>query len=142
MVVSASSYAPIDTLHIVSRKRHERKMVRRRRAPRIAGNSWFGTYYIEDDPQSGFGDCAVIDFSILGVGLELFGPLREDLVGRRIVVQVHAPVGKSVSLRLVGEIKSNVLGPQGENRVGMEFVDLSESERAIIALIEEMNVVW
>ncbi len=84
----------------------------------------------------------MIDFSVLGVGLELFGTLREDLVGRRIVVQVHVPVGKSVSLRLVGEIRNNVLGPQGENRVGMEFVDLSKTERAILGVMEEMKVVW
>ena len=114
----------------------------RRRVPRVAASGWLGTFIIEDDSQPGWGDCAVIDFSVLGVGLELFGKLRDDLVGRRMVVQVHAPVGKSVSLRLVGEIRNNVLGPQGENRVGMEFVDLSETERAIIGVIEEMKVVW
>ncbi len=114
----------------------------RRRVPRVAASGWLGTFIIEGDSQPGWGDCAVIDFSVLGVGLELFGNLRDDLVGHRIVVQVHAPVGKSVSLRLVGEIRNNVLGPQGENRVGMEFVDLSETERAIIAVIEEMRVVW
>jgi hypothetical protein len=114
----------------------------RRRAPRVAASSWLGTFIIEDGSQPGQGDCAVIDFSVLGVGLELFGTLRDDLVGRRIVVQVHAPVGKSVSLRLVGAIRNNVQGQQGENRLGMEFVDHSETQRAIVGLIEDMRVGW
>lgn len=114
----------------------------RRRAPRVSTTGWLGTYILEDDTRAGWGDCRVHDISFIGVGLELFGAVPEDLTGRRIVVQVTVPVGASVSLRLVGEAKNRTQTPQGGIRAGMEFVDLSETERAIIDVIEKLGATW
>jgi c-di-GMP-binding flagellar brake protein YcgR len=117
-------------------------MALRRRAPRVVTPGWLGTYFVEDDSRAGWGDCRVLDLSIIGVGLELFGAIPDGLIGHRIVVQISVSVGTSVSLRLVGEVRNATDGPQGGNRVGMEFVDLSETERAIISVIEKMGAAW
>jgi c-di-GMP-binding flagellar brake protein YcgR len=117
-------------------------MALRRRAPRVITPGWLGIYIVEDDSRAGWGDCRVLDLSILGVGLELFGTVPDDLVGHRIVVQISVSVGTSISLRLVGEVRNTADGPQGGNRVGMEFVDLSDTERAVIGVIEKLGATW
>lgn len=117
-------------------------MDRRRRVPRVSTIGWLGTYFVEGDIQPGWGDCRLLDISVMGVGIELFGDVPQDLIGRRIVIQVHAPVGTSVSLRLVGEVRNTTEMPQRGSRVGMVFVDLSETELAVMEVIEQMGAVW
>jgi hypothetical protein len=118
----------------------------RRRVPRIATTSWSGRYIIEDDPGSEWRECRVLDISVLGVGLELF-PIDSDhdtgrLVGHRLVIQVQAPVGESISVRLVGTVKNIGNGAQGGIRTGLEFVGLSETEQAIVRVIEQLQAAW
>lgn len=84
----------------------------------------------------------VIDISILGLGLELFGPATEDMIGNRIVVHVGAPAGESVSLRLVGQVKNVNPGVLGGTRAGLEFTDLSETEQEILKAMELLKVAW
>src|SRR5580704_7773205 len=96
----------------------------RRRVPRIATTSWSGRYIVEDDPQSEWTECRVLDISVLGVGLELF-PIDSDhdpgqLVGHRLVIQVQAPVGESISVRLMGSVTHVGSGPEGGVRTGLE----------------------
>jgi len=118
----------------------------RRRVPRIATTSWSGRYVVEDDPESEWRECRVLDVSVLGVGLELF-PTDSDndsslLVGHRLVILVQAPVGESISVRLMGTVKNVGSGAQGEIRVGLEFVGLSDTEQAIVTVIEQLQVSW
>jgi len=60
-------------------------------------------------------------------------------VGRNISLEVSA-AGDSVKIRFKGEIKSAAAAiPDGTVRVGIEFVGLSEAERAITAVLSVMN---
>ncbi len=115
--------------------------LRRRRVPRqVAG--WFGKCIVEDDPGASWSECRVIDISIIGAGLEVFGFVYSDLVGRRLTVEVQAPTGASVSVRFTGEIKNAGVVPNGGVRLGLEFLGLSESERSILDMLEQMQVAW
>lgn len=111
----------------------------------MATEGWGGRYTVEDDPASGWHDCRVLDISMLGVGLELL-PARceeiEALMGRRLVVHVQSPMGDSISLRLVGQVRNVRDGRSGGVRAGLAFVGLSETERAIVRVIEQLKVVW
>jgi hypothetical protein len=118
----------------------------RRRVPRIATTSWSGRYIVEDDPTSEWSECRVLDISVLGVGLELL-PIDDDddpdlLVGHRLVVLVQAPVGDSISVRLMGTVKNVGRGTEGGVRAGLEFVGLSDTEQAIVKVIEQLQVAW
>ena len=89
----------------------------RRRVPRIATTSWSGRYIVEDDPTSEWSESSVLDISVLGVGLELL-PIDDtddldQLVGHRLVVLVQAPVGESISVRLMGTVKNVGRGTEG-----------------------------
>jgi|HubBroStandDraft_5_1064220.scaffolds.fasta_scaffold523541_2 hypothetical protein len=108
----------------------------------VATTGWLGACILEGDSRAGSGDCRVIDISVIGVGLELFGAVTEYLIWRRTVVHVSVSVGSSVS-------PSSGCGSQGHDsettrqvRVGLEFVDLSETERAIIDVIEKLGAAW
>src|SRR5579863_2945756 len=101
---------------------------RRRRVPRVATSGWSGTYTDEDVAHH----CRVIDISVLGLGLELLGDVPGDLIGHRLSIEIQAPVGGSVRLRLVGRVRNVSPTKDGSTRAGLEFVDLSETERAIL----------
>ncbi len=113
-------------------------MERRRRVPRVSTPGWSGTYSLQGDGR----ECRVIDISVLGVGIELLGDVPPDLIGHRLEVQVQAPVGESVSIHLTGTVKNTSPGPEGGIRVGLEFVNLSETEQAILKVMELMKVAW
>ena len=115
--------------------------LRRRRVPRQEAG-WIGKCIVDDDPEAAWFECRVIDVSIIGAGVEVFGIQHHSLVGRRLAVEVGAPSGASVSVRFVGEIKNAGTVPQGGLRIGMEFVGLSESERSILNMLEQMQVGW
>lgn len=84
----------------------------------------------------------MLDISVIGVGVEVFATLAPDLVGRRVTVDVEAPVGGSVSLHMVGEVRNVSAGASGGTRLGMAFVELSETEQAILAALEAMGITW
>lgn len=68
----------------------------------MATSGWSGTYTDDDAAH----ECKVIDISVLGLGLELLGDVPGDLIGHRLTIEVHAPVGDSVTLRLMGRIRN------------------------------------
>jgi hypothetical protein len=111
---------------------------RRRRLPR-QGADWPGRYTLDGET---WGACEVLDISILGAGVELFEPPDGELMGRQITVEVETPAGASITLRMTGQIRNIAPGPKGGTRVGTEFANLSETERAILDVLEHMRVVW
>ena len=114
---------------------------RRRRLPReVAG--WHGRFEFEGQPAHSSKECRIIDISLIGVGLELFGTLPDELMGRELSVVVETPAGASISLRLNGVIRNIGPGPSGGTRVGVEFTGLSETERSIVDVMSHMQIVW
>jgi|SRR5580693_3776413 hypothetical protein len=111
---------------------------RRRRLPRQDAD-WPGKYTLDGGTWRA---CQVLDISILGTGLELFEPPEGDLIGREITVEVETPAGASITLRMTGEIRNVAVGPDGGRRVGTQFAELSETETAILQVLEHMRVVW
>jgi hypothetical protein len=87
-----------------------------------------GSCHVEGEPSDLWLDCGVFDFSSFGLGMDLRHP--SDLMQRR--VSVRLPAGASLEVTLTGEVRSANPGPDGVMRVGIEFVDLSKTERAIV----------
>ena len=91
-----------------------------------------------------------MDVSALGVGIELFHPDPVDLLGlwqdeeirlhmsRRITVRLE--LGPSVEMTVAGEVRNAGSDPDGIVRAGIEFVGLTEAERAIVDLLERRAV--
>ncbi len=118
---------------------------RRRRVPRMEVPGWSGQYVMDDDPEAGWNDCHVVDISILGVGLNLFSVSTlspQKLVGRPIVVHVHPPLGDSVQVRLKGEVAYANQQSDRAVRAGMEFVDLSETEKQVLEVMSMLKLAW
>jgi hypothetical protein len=119
----------------------------RRRLPRQDAN-WQGKYTVEGGTPGVWGACEILDISILGTGLELFEdpqrllPTISDLIGRPILVEVQTPAGASISFQMMGEIRYTTPGNRGGVRVGLEFSQLSETEQAILNVLESMQAVW
>jgi len=111
---------------------------RRRRLPRQEAD-WPGRYTLDGET---WGICEVLDISILGTGIEIVAPPAGELIGRQITVEVETPAGASITLRMTGEIRNVAIGPKGGTRVGTQFADLSETEQAILHVLEHMRVVW
>jgi len=79
--------------------------LRRRRVPRQPAD-WFGKCLIEEDAEAVWFECRVVDISILGAGVEVFGFAPRDLVGQRLIVEVQPPSATSLSVHLVGEVRN------------------------------------
>jgi len=103
---------------------------------------WPGRWQVADDESSAWGTCQIIEISIVGVGLELDDLLTDDLIGRRLVVETTAPSGTAVSIRMEGDVRHASQFHPGRTRVGMEFVDLSETERQILDAMGRLGAVW
>ena len=115
--------------------------LRRRRVPRQPAG-WFGKCIVEDDREASWCECRVIDVSIIGAGIEIYGFVHHDLIGRHVTVEVQAPTGASVSVRFTGEVTNAGAIPGGGVRLGMVFAGLSESEQSILNMLERMDVGW
>jgi PilZ domain len=89
---------------------------------------WIGSCHVEGDPTELWRDCGVFDVSALGLGMDLRH--AADLVERHISVRLR--VGASLDVTLTGEVRNAKAGPGGVTRVGVEFVDLSETEHALV----------
>lgn len=118
-------------------------MEHRRRVPR-QNAGWEGIYCIEGDEPSARYGCRILDISLIGIGVELFGPVPVPgaLVGRRMTVEANPPVGASLSIRARGEVRNVSPGTHGGTRVGIEFVDLTELERSILDVLVVMDAFW
>ena len=118
-------------------------MENRRRAERLAAH-WMGSCHVEDWPSDLWQECAIIDVSTLGLGIELLHPDPVELLGlwrdgelrldetRRITVGLE--LGPSVDITVSGELRNAGSKPDGIVRAGIEFTGLSEVERSIVEL--------
>ena len=93
-----------------------------------------GTCHVSGDAPNLVRDCGIFDISTLGVGMDFHyaDPMR--LEGRRVAVRL--PLGDSVEVAFTGEVRNVRPGPGGIVRTGIEFVDLMDSERSIVDLLE------
>ncbi len=114
---------------------------RRRRLPRESAG-WRGRYRFENAPDHGSQECRILDLSLIGVGVEVFGTLPAEAVGRHVTVEVETPAGASITLLLSGVVRNTGPGQEGGTRLGVEFTGLSETERAIIDVMGHMRIVW
>jgi len=114
----------------------------RRRAPRFATGGWPGQCRVEDDPESSWTECSVLDISLLGVGVEVLSEAPGDIVGQQLVVQVVPPLGHAISLQLLGIVRNQHPLSDGRTRVGLEFADLSDTERSILSVFEQLKICW
>ena len=112
-------------------------MENRRREQRQSA-VWIGSCHVEGEPPQLWRDCGVFDFSCIGVGMDLRHPGSSDFVGRR--VSVRFPAGASIDLTLTGEVRNAKAAPDGIVRLGIEFADLSETERSIVELLDVRSV--
>ncbi len=117
----------------------------RRNVPRF-GVSWSGRCRVQELLDAEWMECRIVDISLRGIGLEVFGSLADDAIGHRIVVEVEAPTGGSTTgqsvsvrlvdgfldIRLVGEIRHVDPGFHGGTRVGFEFGEISQTDRSLI----------
>jgi hypothetical protein len=110
-----------------------------------------GSCHVADEPSDLWRECAIIDVSTLGVGIELCHPDPVDLLGlwhdgelrlhfsRRVTVRFE--LGPSLSMRVAGEVRNAGSRPNGIVRAGIEFVGLTEAERSIVdRLVREVSV--
>ena len=87
---------------------------------------------LEGDPNESWRECKVIDISTAGAGLELLDSVAQELDGHRNILTVQ----------LAGEIRNSGPGRHNGIRAGVQFADLSESERCYLDSIVELKAVW
>lgn len=106
----------------------------RRRQPRQAAG-WSGTCLIEEDVDAGhWRDCWVLDISMLGLGVAFNHRRPSELMDRPIAVAFPA-AGALVSVRLEGKIRNIEVMRLGVVQAGIEFMDLSDEEKAIATVL-------
>ncbi|MGA3147844.1 MAG: hypothetical protein ABSF33_10240 [Acidimicrobiales bacterium] len=93
---------------------------------------WRGKFMFENDPEHRWRDCRVLDVSSAGAGLELLGTRQDQIVGGRLLLAVH----------LRGELRNVGRGRDDCLRAGIEFVDLTDGERAYLDSLAELQVAW
>jgi hypothetical protein len=93
-----------------------------------------GRCQVEGESSDEWRACAIFDVSTLGVGIDLPHPRASQLLSRRITALLE--LGRSVDVTITGEVRSAESAPDGIVRAGMEFVGLSETESAIVDLLE------
>jgi hypothetical protein len=117
----------------------------RRRVPRqeVARS---GKYAFEDNPQSAWIECRVLDLSVLGVRIEIFEPDPNVFIGRGITIETEKEstlTGELKAARLVGVIRNVASESNGTTQVGIQFVgDLTWSERALLDSYDRMRLSW
>ena len=75
---------------------------------------------------------------MFGLGVTFDRPEPNDLQGRLISVSLSGDHG-AVHVRVEGEIKNVATPVDGDLRVGVEFVRLSEAEQAITGVLTAMS---
>jgi PilZ domain-containing protein len=114
----------------------------RRRLPRQP-TDWSGRYTVEGADDRRWGSCFILDISVLGAGLELFGsPLDDSVIGHDLLVEVQTPAGASITVQIMGTIRYLAEGNRGGVRIGIEFQGLSKTESEILDVLENMRAVW
>jgi len=109
--------------------------VENRRRVRRQAARWMGRCHIENEPSDLWRECAIIDVSTLGVGIDLWYPDPVELLGlwqdgelrldarRRITVQLQS--GHSVYVPAEGEVRNAGTAADGIVRAGIEFVGVT-----------------
>jgi hypothetical protein len=111
----------------------------RRRAERQSA-VWIGLCHVQGDSSELWRDCGVFDLSAFGVGMDLRHPDASELIGRS--VSVRLPIGVSMDMTLMGEVRNAKDGPDGIVRIGVEFEDVSDTERSIVEFLERDSLRW
>ena len=109
-------------------------MENRRRAERQSA-LWMGSCHVEGEESDQWRTCAIFDVSTLGLGVDLPHSGKPDFLNRRITVLLE--LGPSVDLTVTGEVRNAESGPDDIVRAGIEFVGLTDTERSIVALLEQ-----
>ena len=118
-----------DTVTVENRRRAERQSA-----------VWIGLCHVQGDALDLWRDCGVFDLSAFGVGMDLRHPDAMHLLGRS--VSIRLPVGLSMDMTLSGEVRNAMEGPDGIVRIGIEFEDVSNTERSIVDLLERDTPRW
>jgi hypothetical protein len=111
---------------------------RRRRVPRRAVG-WQARYAIGLDPTGGWRACDILDISLHGAGLFVADATLEELDQRHLTVRVRRPEHSMALLTLVGAVRNLAVIPGSGLRVGLEFVGLSEADRAVLEALAHME---
>jgi len=93
---------------------------------------WRGKCLFEDDLDQRWRDCRVLDVSTAGAAMELMDMRPGDVVGTRMLLAVH----------LRGELRHTQCTDAGRLRAGIQFVDLSQSERLYLDSLAELQATW
>jgi hypothetical protein len=93
---------------------------------------WSGTYLFEDEPEQQWRNCRVLDVSSAGAGLELQGLKPGEMVGSRILLAIH----------LRGDLRSAQPTSPGQQRAGIQFVNLTSGEREYLDSLAELQATW
>jgi hypothetical protein len=104
---------------------------RRAQRQRVA---WNGSCHIEGRSPA-WRHCQIVDVSTLGVGIEIQDRWATNLVGRRVSVEIPPIGGHLVGVRLEGEIRNAMGYPDGAVRIGIEFDELSATQRSVIDML-------
>lgn len=102
-------------------------------------DGWRGRCAVEDEPPLEWTECEVVDVSLIGAGIDIWADSGVDLTGCRLIVEIRPPTGDSVVLRFSGRVSRINQESAFHLRVGMVFEGLSESERSILELIEQLQ---
>jgi hypothetical protein len=103
----------------------------RREVPRQTIH-WEGEYRVDGDAEGRWRRCRIIDVSTAGAGLELLDARPEETCGRQITVAVQ----------LHGEVKNSSEGAEDSLRVGIQFVELTPSERNYLESLAQSQARW
>ncbi len=93
---------------------------------------WRGKCLFEDEADQQWRDCRVLDVSSAGAAVELLGMTPGEVIGTRMLLAIH----------LRGELRHTQGTDTGRLRAGIQFVDLSPSERLYLESLEELQATW
>lgn len=111
----------------------------RRKDARVPTDGWRGRCAVEDEPPLEWTECEVVDVSLLGAGIDIWGDRAVELTGCRLNVEIRPPIGESVVLRFSGRVSRVNQESAFHSRVGIVFEGLSDSERSILEVIERLQ---
>lgn len=102
-------------------------------------DGWRGRCAVEDEPPIEWTECEVVDVSLIGAGIDIWGDNAVELTGCRVSVEIWPPIGDSVVLRFSGRVSRVSQESAFHSRVGIVFEGLSDSERSILEVIERLQ---
>ena len=113
--------------------------LRPRHAAERGQADWLGRYTVERCPELGSGHCRVFHVSLDGAVLELFGPAVDESCGEHLLLELQVVDPEPAGICLRGLIRNADATDHGSVRVGVEFVDLRDLERVVLASLLERH---